>query len=97
MAPRFGGTATTRTVLSALPEMSMSEVGLKRIVVGGKSCALRIVSSGCSHNASSIEAFGASLRGHPHRKGMGVECSNRQVGRTERDQFAIRATDERER
>jgi hypothetical protein len=39
------GTLTTRTELSALPETSRLEVGLKRRVVDGNSWALRIVST----------------------------------------------------
>lgn len=46
-ATRFSGTDTTRIVLSALPDTRRSEEGLKRRVVGGNSCALRIVNSGC--------------------------------------------------
>lgn len=43
---RFSGTVMTRTVLSALPEMSRLAEGLNRSVVGGNSCAFRMVSSG---------------------------------------------------
>lgn len=36
----------TRTVLSALPEMSNLDVGLNFNTVGGNSCDLRILKSG---------------------------------------------------
>ena len=45
--PTSEGTLITLTLLSALPDTSKVEVGLNRIVVGGKSCALRIVTRGC--------------------------------------------------
>jgi hypothetical protein len=44
--PSSAGTLITLTLLSALPEMSRLEVGLKRSVVGGKSWAFNIVSRG---------------------------------------------------
>ena len=44
--PRLVGIATTRTVLSGLPETRRFDAGLKRREVGGNSWALRIVSSG---------------------------------------------------
>lgn len=37
---------TIRTVLSALPETSRSDAGLKCRVVGGNSCAFKIVNNG---------------------------------------------------
>ena len=40
------GIVTIRTVLSALPEISLSDVGLKRNVVGGKSCAFNMLNCG---------------------------------------------------
>lgn len=40
------GTAMRRTVLSALPESNIVLSGLNRNVVGGSSCALRIVRIG---------------------------------------------------
>lgn len=41
------GIVTIRTVLSALPEISLSDVGLKHNVVGGKSCAFKMLNCGC--------------------------------------------------
>ncbi len=54
VAPRLDGTDTTRTVLSALPDTSNTEFGLKRIVVGGNSCAFRIVNSGCKTQSQTM-------------------------------------------
>lgn len=53
------GTLTIRTELSALPDTSSEDVGLKAMVVGGNSWALRIVTRGytrMSYLASSIRS-----------------------------------------
>ena len=50
--PSSAGTLITLTLLSALPEISRLEVGLKRSVVGGNSWAFRIVKRGCSVSIS---------------------------------------------
>jgi len=44
--PSSAGTLIILTLLSALPETRRVDVGLKRRVVGGNSCALRIVRRG---------------------------------------------------
>ena len=45
-ATRESGTVTIRTVLSALPETRRSDAGLKCKVVGGNSCAFKMVNNG---------------------------------------------------
>ena len=44
--PKFAGNAITRREESALPDIKISELGLKRTTVGGKSCDFSMVSSG---------------------------------------------------
>lgn len=44
--PKLFGTAIIRTVLSALPDINSDASGLNRKVVGGKSCAFKIVKTG---------------------------------------------------
>ena len=46
-AVRLSGTEMTLTELSALPETRRLADGLNRKVVGGNSCVLSIVKSGC--------------------------------------------------
>ena len=46
LSPRPSGIAMSRTVLSALPEMSSLDVGLNFNTVGGNSCDLRMFKSG---------------------------------------------------
>lgn len=49
--PKASGTLTTRTVLSALPDTTSVDVGLNFNVVGGKSWALRMVTTGCERRS----------------------------------------------
>ena len=78
-----------RAVLSALPETSNDAEGLNFNVVGGKSCALRMVSRGCNRGLINI-LWRIKVNGiGSYSKRLRVQDSNGQGRRSECQELAV--------